>query len=666
MQKRSFNTNIEGRVKKFKGTDFLVPLYEAVMNSIHAIEDRGFSGSSIQVQLIRNSDQIDLDSSDVQAITGFIITDSGIGFDSKNIESFCVADSSHKASKGGKGIGRFTWLRFFEKCHVESVFEENGQLFKRIFDFSKDGVEEQEASETKSVQTTKISLEKLLPDFQIKSRKTTDEVVISLVEHFIAFLVTETLSSITVVDGAKKVSVQDFFAKNIKKNFRKNEFFINGNKFSTTSIKFYLGESKNTAYLCGNKRVALKVNLGQHDHFFNRRFNDDDLKSFAYHIYVESSYLDSIVYDDREGFRFPELGSLDAGTRPVSKNELIAAIVEVALGELKEKIDTIKGDNLKTVKNFIGNQGAQYRHLLKEHEDDLKKIHDTEPAKIDVALRRIQFEEEIETRAEVTKLLAAEHIEGNKKESWREKSKVIFEKLNDTGKSNLAQYIVQRRYILDLLKKTLEINNDDQFSKEEVIHELIFPMKTTSDEVNFENQNLWIVDERLAYHYYLASDKPLSTTPDLEIESNKEPDVLIFNTPIALNDRQEHEPVESIVVLEFKRPGHSPVKNQKDPVRQVLEYVDLIRSGKAKSRTGRSIEVKESTYFFGYVLCEIDDALRKALLATPMQATPDGRGYFGYFANANTYLEVISYTKMLDDAFKRNRILFDKVQMPTI
>jgi hypothetical protein len=48
-------------------------------------------------------------------------------------------------------------------------------------------------------------------------------------------------------------------------------------------------------------------------------------------------------------------------------------------------------------------------------------------------------------------------------------------------------------------------------------------MRTTSDEVSYEDQNLWIVDERLAYHYHLASDKALSSIPPAESASRKTP-----------------------------------------------------------------------------------------------------------------------------------------------
>ncbi len=45
--------------------------------------------------------------------------------------------------------------------------------------------------------------------------------------------------------------------------------------------------------------------------------------------------------------------------------------------------------------------------------------------------------------------------------------------------------------------------------------------------------------------------------------------------------------------------------------------------------------------------------------------TPDNLGYYGFNETLNAYYEVISYTKLLSDAQKRNRVLFDKLNLPT-
>ncbi|MGD0975941.1 MAG: hypothetical protein ABR866_17775 [Candidatus Korobacteraceae bacterium] len=44
-----------------------------------------------------------------------------------------------------------------------------------------------------------------------------------------------------------------------------------------------------------------------------------------------------------------------------------------------------------------------------------------------------------------------------------------------------------------------------------------------------------------------------------------------------------------------------------------------------------------------------------------MTRTPDGQGFYKHNPALNAYIEVISYQKMLSDAKKRNRVLFDKL-----
>ena len=98
---------------------------------------------------------------------------------------------------------------------------------------------------------------------------------------------------------------------------------------------------------------------------------------------------------------------------------------------------------------------------------------------------------------------------------------------------------------------------------------------------------------------------------------------------------------------------------------QVLEYIELISDGRASTRKGRPIVPTAATYFFGYVICELGSLLKRTLTRKTMRETPDGRGMFGFFPDHRAYIEVISYEKMLDDARKRNRILFEKLHLPS-
>src|SRR5690606_20856664 len=108
-------------------TEALLPVFEAVINSIHAIEDRkNFNQGKITVRVIREKDiqkPLGLEGEDISSesseelrnIINFEIEDNGIGFNNENFESFNTAESTFKLERGGKGVGRFYWLKAFDK-----------------------------------------------------------------------------------------------------------------------------------------------------------------------------------------------------------------------------------------------------------------------------------------------------------------------------------------------------------------------------------------------------------------------------------------------------------------------------------------------------------------------------------------------------------------------
>lgn len=78
---RDFNQNIAGRVAKLRVRDSLMPLFEAVMNSVQAIEDVGEPGKGhITVEVERRSEKTASGEIVETAVGGFLIEDNGIGF----------------------------------------------------------------------------------------------------------------------------------------------------------------------------------------------------------------------------------------------------------------------------------------------------------------------------------------------------------------------------------------------------------------------------------------------------------------------------------------------------------------------------------------------------------------------------------------------------------
>src|ERR1700761_5137596 len=96
-----------GRVERLSlrptAENSLMPLFEAVSNSLHAVDDRfgenAYKQALIQVRILR-SDFAD----EKSPVTGFIVEDNGVGLDEANFGSFRRLDSRHKMGRGGKGI----------------------------------------------------------------------------------------------------------------------------------------------------------------------------------------------------------------------------------------------------------------------------------------------------------------------------------------------------------------------------------------------------------------------------------------------------------------------------------------------------------------------------------------------------------------------------------
>lgn len=136
--------NVVGRVKNthLPKTQGLLPLYEAIVNSIDAIEDSGRdpSASSITIKIFRVPELLKIQEEESKRyfspIQGFEIVDNGIGFTDENFASFNESDTQYKSGKGGKGVGRFLWLKAFEKVEIDSIFLNNGSIYHRTFDFS--------------------------------------------------------------------------------------------------------------------------------------------------------------------------------------------------------------------------------------------------------------------------------------------------------------------------------------------------------------------------------------------------------------------------------------------------------------------------------------------------------------------------------------------------
>ena len=172
----------------------LIPVFEAVVNSIEAIEEK-----SLETQRPMSEFKIDLEisredvgtldvsggSTPLGKISGFKITDNGIGFTDEHWRSFNTLDTLQKSEKGCRGVGRLMWLKAFKFVNVSSSFIQDSQIKQRKFSFSRENeVRELGAEPTQeTLVTTTVSLTGFNPRYAQSSPKTLDSISQGLLDH---------------------------------------------------------------------------------------------------------------------------------------------------------------------------------------------------------------------------------------------------------------------------------------------------------------------------------------------------------------------------------------------------------------------------------------------------------------------------------------------------
>jgi hypothetical protein len=116
-----------------------------------------------------------------------------------------------------------------------------------------------------------------------------------------------------------------------------------------------------------------------------------------------------------------------------------------------------------------------------------------------------------------------------------------------------------------------------------------------------------------------------------------------------------------VVIIEFKKPGDESLSS--DPVNQVLDYVERLRSKTVKGPEGEVvIDILDHTPFECIVICDLTVGAKKKFERSLAQnPTPDGMGYYGYSPRHNASLRVLSYAKVFRDAQMRNQSFFEKL-----
>lgn len=663
------NVNIKRLVDNIRsGTNIYTPLVELVVNAIQAIDAKDIESGSVEIEVLRNGQADVIDR--LEDVDGFVVKDNGIGFIKSNRDAFDTLYTEQKIADGGKGFGRFTCLKYFDRVKVSSIFAEGDVFLDRSFRMGLDtDIIVDEKVEPSQVQATGATVEisgiksVRFPD---KKLETISRVV---VERLLPYFVDkERICPRVVIRDANKpsdsVSLNDYLGKEnsqiVEMKVDEGTFSLSANEdektFQVRVFKFFAPRTaKSKVSLVAHRREVTDNPLESYIPEFAEEFfepgPDQDLakgRNFVIKAYVFGDYLNDNVSLERGEFRFQTDPDLLNGVSQKDIEQKAAEIVQSVVGaEIAER----KRRKEVRISEYVTNDAPWHRVLANEVDFNALPMRPSNQD-IELHLQKKKYEKEIATRTQVTALLNSENPD-----ELGEKISQLIESISDNSKNDLIHYVSMRKCVLDLFSKSLEIGADGKHKSEGEVHDIIMQRKKDSDEIDFDAHNLWMLDERLNFSAYISSEKPINKA------NGDRTDITIFNNRVAF--RGENEASNPITIFEFKKPQRDDFANpssKDDPVQQIVRYVNQIRDGKFKTPKNRDILVNANTPFYGYVVCDLTkkvaDWLEREKDFTPM---PDGLGWFRWFGNISLYMEVISWTKMLRDAEMRNKIFFNKL-----
>lgn len=629
----------------------LLPLYEAISNALHAIQDRFgddkiHEQGRIDIEILRSDGELE------NPIRGFRVSDNGIGLDEDNYKSFRTPFSQHKMKKGGKGVGRLGWLKVFKDITIDSAYYNGEGLERRSFKFvlrSKDQLESLVLPDTRKDAGTVVTIRQYEDTYAGRCPIKTDTIVQRIIAHFLPIFAGQRSPSIYLHDDGTTELQKVFDSKIIYAVEELIEVSIESvthpiiirHMRCDKSIR-PRGTQNNWICFCANDRGVKEYGI---DEQIGLKLLDGEQ---IYIGTVTGDYLDSHVNPQRTDFIF------DAEEGRAIRRQVATSVK----GFLKEYIEESLAQKKAIAFNVI-RKNPQYMYLT---------------ANIDEFVERLQpnsnNEEQIFLEMSQNRYRRQRHFSGVKEDITESPSftKAIADKVDDykkyiqdDQKGTLAEYVTKRKAVLDLLDKLRgfsDIESEKQYL-EEAVHSLICPMRIDSDGINIEDHNLWILDDRLAFFRFFASDKPISTYADSA--STREPDIAFFyDSCIAW--RESERSCDTVILVEFKRPGLETYTDKNDPFIQLMDYVSLFKSGKSiRDSKGKVITgIGHNTSFQCYIVADLTDGLRRRLRGK-FRPTPDNKGLFGYTTEPDAYAEVIPYDKLLLDAQARNAIFFDKL-----
>lgn len=659
--------NIENRVRKLpkpsNATQSLQPLFEAVSNAMFGIEDLfddEVAKGRIDVVVSRLSDPAAVD---------ILIADNGIGLDAKRYSAFCEIDTDFKRSKGGKGVGRLFWLDAFEKIEVDSTYELDGQVAKREFAFVLNNSEqvvptlEDEPMSASEGRGTRVRFHGIRSkEYSDQFPKRVDTFLRYFSAHFIAdFLIGGGPTIVLDIDGELAE-----YPKAVSE-------LVVGQRMETTAVSEEFGELRIVGFVCRPEASTGLEGLHQLHLLANGRtvetrkvdnllgidsLERDSEVDLAFHGCVSGEYLDLRVNEGRTAFNLSE--------------RTLKQISRLCMEAVRERMLPDQ------VRKYVEKRRKRYETFVERYptygfdDDDTQlgrvPLHAATPEDFASYLVKFQIRRDEERQATLQKLIDV--LDAGGRFDFQQSITEAAQGIQASEQLALAQHVVRRKLALELLERLISRirardGSSDDFHLERTLHSFICPMNVRGHnplELSSRAHELWIVDERLAFTRAFSSDKRLD---DVLVEGGTadRPDLFLWDLAYGLGSTDpDHsdavdvsEPLRSVMVVEFKKPGRRTYGGAKDQVeQQITRYLSQLKGEEIESFGRTRVRIAKDCVFHCYVVADILGDL--VLQLSGWDTTANGQGRLRPLKGEyRGQIEVVQWQDLVNDAWLRNR-----------
>ncbi len=558
--------NIQGTIDNIRSkSNVYTPIIEAIVNSIDSIQKAKTKNGEVKVIVKRDSPGLFTESDQLPQVRHVEIHDNGAGFTKVNRDSFDTFYSDTKKDIGGKGFGRFLFLKYFKEVKIQSNYKEvDNQHYLRTFMFGrKDEIiigEKNVTSESKKNNTI-VYLNHLQDDKVLDKELTT--IARKLLEKLLIFFVSETATcpKIIIEDFSSKETIilNDYLNQNKEistlssKTFTIRKDSQTVYSFTAKIFKVYYSTTDSKVILTGHNREVTQTTLHTYVPEFEDEFYDtfgegekSTKKNYSIKIYILGKYLDDNVALEREAFNFDKDRTTLMYDLSQTEIEREAALLAKTLFNNEVKVRSEK--KVRRIREYVNNSAPWHKTYMDEVDYSGFSYTMTDE-KIEMELQKYKFQKEQNNRADLSRLL-----NDDSQTEFDQKLSQLASKITDTAKADLAHYVCSRKLILETLDALRQRNEDGKAKLEDEVHSLIYPMNKDSNHTTYESHNLWILDERLVFSEYIASDRKISKKKG----ASDEPDLVVFHNKM-FEERQsfrmgDNEFSNPLTIFEFKRP----------------------------------------------------------------------------------------------------------------